>query len=950
MNIDCPFRTTTILLGLLAVPALRYDAPMRDSSKSAPPNPFSLAPADSGCCDSSDCCSPVVDRRSFFRLAGVSATVAAVFQPASAQVNQPQTASASGSTQTIMADPTWPTLRHYDAEHIDRVAMPLGGVGAGSISLKGNGALRDWEVANRPAKGFTPQVSGGAPFFALWCDNGERKETRVLEGPLPLEAYEGSHGSQDPTHQLPRFEKADFYAAWPLGRLELSDPGSALSVSLRAFSPFIPTDAESSGFPVVSLRYRITNRSSKAMRVSVCGTLPNFIGMDGWETERDWKGARYPTGAKQNRNTWRSTDGLGGVFLDSTGVDPKAEAWGNLALCLIDPVAPSYRLHWTRDQWGGAILDFWDDLLADGRLDDRPDHQENAPVASVAAEPRELEPGASTEFSFLVAWHFPNRYCWNVPEEKRTDEDRIGNYYTTPATDAWEAARKVASQFASLEKRTVRFVSEFLQSSLPAVVKEAALFNASTLVTQTSFRTPDGIFYGWEGTADSKGCCHGSCTHVWNYEQTTAFLFGDIAWSMREVEFGHATDSAGLMSFRVHLPLQRAQQFGRAAADGQMGCIMKVYRDWHLSGNDAALRQLWPAVRRSLEFCWIPGGWDANKDGVMEGAQHNTMDVEYYGPNPQMGFWYLGALRATEEMARYLGESEFAATCYSLYEGGRSWMDQHLFNGEYYIQIVQPPTDASQVSPKLLVGMGAKDPTHPEFQLAAGCLVDQLVGQYMAHLCGLGYLADPKHIEATLRAILKYNYRETLDGHFNSMRSFALGNEKVLLMASYPKDRPSQPFPYWSEVMTGFEYTAAVGMLQEGMTSEGLACIENIRDRYDGRKRSPFDEAECGHHYARAMAAWAAIPALTGFHYSAVTHTMKFAAKNGRHFWSTGYAYGACRISLDGKWARVQLTVTEGTVGLRLLQLKGYGDGELPTMHMLREGANVELDVPLLVG
>ena len=104
----------------------------------------------------------------------------------------------------------------------------------------------------------------------------------------------------------------------------------------------------------------------------------------------------------------------------------------------------------------------------------------------------------------------------------------------------------------------------------------------------------------------------------------------------------------------------------------------------------------------------------------MEGCQHNTMDVEYFGPNPQMEGWYLGALRAAEEMARYLGEAEFAATCRDLFERGRAWTDAHLFNGEYYEHEVRPVKDAAEIDPGLLVGMGARDLSDPDYQLGAG--------------------------------------------------------------------------------------------------------------------------------------------------------------------------------------------------------------------------------------
>ena len=359
-----------------------------------------------------------------------------------------------------------------------------------------------------------------------------------------------------------------------------------------------------------------------------------------------------------------------------------------------------------------------------------------------------------------------------------------------------------------LEETTVRFVQSFCDSDLPSVVKEAALFNLAHLRTQTCFRTEDGRFFGFEGCHDQAGCCHGSCTHVWNYEQATAFLFADLAASMRDTEFRHATSDDGLMSFRVNLPLQGARDYGLAAADGQMGCLMKLYRDWQLSGDDAMLRALWPKARRALEFCWIDGGWDADQDGVMEGCQHNTMDVEYYGPNPQMGTWYLGALRAGEEMARYLGEQAFAKRCRELFERGSQWLDAHLFNDEYYEHEIRPP----QVSPAagLARGLGATNLQEPELQLGSGCLVDQLVGQFMAHVCGLGYLLNREHVKTTLRSIVKYNFRQGSHDHFNNMRSYVLGDESALLMATYPRgNRPQQPFPYYSEVMTGFEYAAA---------------------------------------------------------------------------------------------------------------------------------------------
>jgi hypothetical protein len=333
-------------------------------------------------------------------------------------------------------------------------------------------------------------------------------------------------------------------------------------------------------------------------------------------------------------------------------------------------------------------------------------------------------------------------------------------------------------------------------------------------------------------------------------------------------------------------------------------------------------------------------------DGVMEGCQHNTMDVEYYGPNPQMEAWYLGALRACEEMARYLGETAFADTCHRLFKRGRDWTDEHLFNGEYYEHEIRPPAGEESVAPGLRLGAGATDLADPAYQLGAGCLVDQLVGQFMAHILGLGYLLDQEHVYKTLASIYRYNFQPNFYRHFNNMRSYVLNEESGLLMSTYPLGRrPKKPFPYATEVMTGFEYTAAVGMLYEGQIRAGLKCITAIRRRYDGRKRSPFDEAECGHHYARAMASWAAVPALTGFLYSAVTNTMTFAATPGRHFWSTGYAWGVCTIRTAGRGMKVQLEVLGGQVRLAKFELAGLGEASLPKPRTMAAGQSVSLNV-----
>ena len=833
----------------------------------------------------------------------------------------------------------WPVLTHYDQDHLSRIALPLGGIGTGTVSLGGRGNLHDWEIMNGPAKGFSPDNC----FFALYAKPaGGEAVARCLEGPIPVESYQGQSGCVAPSHGYPRFRNCSFDAAYPFGQIHLSDPDVPVNVTLKAFNPLIPADADGSGIPMAVLRFKLTNTTNKNVKAAVCGSLPNLVGSSGTAIQGNGTSLVTTERGGKKINRYRESGRLRGVVMTNKGLSPKAASWGTVALSTTSPGNVTYRTGWTDRGWNHYRWQFWQDLLEDGALDNPPPKQRDQRMASVNIQVS-LPPRGSKEVEFLLTWHFPNRTGWNSKtDDNDVPEVPVGNYYTEQYKDAWDVAAKTRPQLAKLEAKTVEFVESFCSADLPQVIKEAALNNLSTLRSQTVFRTPDGRLYGWEGCSDCNGCCHGSCTHVWNYEQSTAFLFGELAQTMREVEFMHAVADNGKMSFRVELPIANEKGQGKAAADGQMGCLMKLYRDWQLSGDDEALKAMWPKAKAALAFCWVEGGWDADQDGVMEGCQHNTMDVEYYGPNPQMTGWYLGALRAAEEMAAYLGDDAFAEKCRALFKSGSAWMDTHLFNGDYYEHEIRLPGKKTVIADGLAVG----NPRTKDWQLGGACLVDQLVGQYMSHVCGLGYLHNRTKVRKTLKSIHAFNFKKSMHDHMNCMRTYSLQEESATLMASYPYGkRPDKPFPYFTEVMTGFEYTAAIGMLYEGQTRIGMELIQAIRDRYDGRKRSPFNEAECGHHYARAMAAWAAMLALTGFQYSAVEKTMTFAAKPGRHFWSTGYAWGTCSLKEAAKSYKVELNVQHGRVAIQTLKLAGQGETALPKARTLRAGQALKIKV-----
>jgi len=809
----------------------------------------------------------------------------------------------------------WPILKKYDSQSLYRISMPIGGIGTGCVGLGGRGELRDWEIMNVPSEEhFKDGECNNTPYFSMWYKpQGENAKTIMLAG-MPYEyEYLSSDGNPFNNHGIPRFEKAEFASAYPFGQVFFKDNSVPLQVTMKAFNPLIPADAEASGQPIAVISYEVKNKTSKPIEVSVCSFMPNFIGNDG--TVRRFGFKKYnAVGEYENRNEFRSENGISGIFQYSEKVNKKSPAWGTVAITTCEKGEISHRTSFASRTLAQALLDFWDDFSADGKLTQRTVPKIDSTLFtfypcndSALAVKKTISANSTQTFTFYITWNFPNRTDWVITPSTK-DKKIVGNWYSQKYSDAWDVAQKVIPQIPEQEKRSLDFVNALLSSDYPDAVKEAALFNLAVLRTQTVFRIPSGHLMGWEGLFQNNGSCYGSCTHVWNYEVSTAYLFGELAKTMRDVEFNYALDKDGKMSFRKRLPLS-AEDDGLVAADGQLGCIMKFYRDYQFSGDKNFLKSNWDKVKLAMQYAWTPSSWDADADGVMEGKQHNTMDCDYYGPNPQMQFWYMGALASAEKMAEDMGDADFAKKCRDILKKASAYTDKELFNGEYYEhKIISHKTGK-------FIDEDTPDDEIPVFQLGKGCLVDQLVGQYMAHLCGLGNLASKDNARKTFESILKYNRCSDFTKEFNNMRTYVVGKERALKMAEWPKGRLKIPFPYFAEVMSGFEYCAATGMIFEGLRNEGVECIKDIRDRFNGLKRNPFSEPECGRYYARPMAAWSAIPALDGFTYS--KGVMKFSNRNGKHFWSNGYAFGNCEISAH----KVSLSVVGGKLNLKTLKI-----------------------------
>jgi non-lysosomal glucosylceramidase len=800
------------------------------------------------------------------------------------------------------------------------VAFPLGGIGTGNVSVGARGELRDWEIFNRPAKGNHLPYS----FFAIRAQpEGQKAVTKVLESRInPPHTGATGYPAVD-LAGLPRLESSILEGKYPFVTVEFEDSRLPVNVLLEAFTPFIPLNSDDSGIPGAVIRYSVKNISPSTTEVSIAGSLPNPVGFEGYDHHQNLKLI------KNVENVFKKEEGLTGLFFTTDLLSPKHLLYGSMAL-LTTAEQVTVKPSWLKGGWWDGVHDFWSDFSEDGLLETQSVF--DTPLSNLYSATKmevgslcindSLQPGETKVFEFILSWYFPNRPDnWYALEDLKKLFDNATmefilkeaglnlsarvekNYYGKIFQDAWGAGKYLAVNLERLEGKSRGFTETLFGSTLPPTVIEALANNIPVIRSTTCFRLENGSFLAFEGSYDDMGACPGNCTHVWNYAQTMAFLFPDLEHSMRHTEFALETEKDGKMNFRsMRVFDQEAKALNPfPAVDGQLGCLIRLYRDWKLSGDETLLRPLWEKAASALDFAF--GFWDPDGDFVLEAQQHNTYDIDFYGPNSHSSSIFYGALKAGLEMAEYLNDKDHTEKYRQAWEQGSQRMDRLLWNGEYYIQQLN-------------------DINSYRYQYGNGCLSDQILGQFLAHVAGLGYILPQGHVKKALSSIYRYNYQTSFFDHQNVQRTFVLNDEKGLVLCSWPKGgRPRLPFVYADEVWTGVEYQVAANLIWEGFLEKGLELVKAVRERHDGYRRNPWNEVECGHHYARSLSSWALLLAISGFQYDLVKGEISFTPVYQKEdfstFWSTAKAWGIYRqkIDKDSGDRQWEVKVLYGTLG-----------------------------------
>ncbi len=853
------------------------------------------------------------NRRSFLKKVTVSGFGAAVM-PA-AMLTQNPTKDQDFSFRVI--DKKQPASRKYNdsytGDNLNKLAFPIGGIGAGMFCIEGTGAFSHLSVRHKPEIFHEPGI------FAALMVKGLTNGARVLEGPVPNWKKFGQagsgNGSAGSIFGLPRFHQATFVTRFPFATIQLEDNHLPLTVNIRAWSPFIPTNADQSSFPVGAVEYTIKNTGKQNLESVFSFNSRNFM--------------------QQSRQKGTIKKIENGFVLSQEGTTEKPFLQGDFAIFTDDNNTVTDHC-WFRGGWWDPLTMAWNNIKS-GLIHQVDPVEGDAPGASLFV-PLSLLAGEEKTVRVMMAWYVPDSNLRIGKESEESGEacnpvtgccftssdlginnlidyDSSSNYkpwYSSRFKDVYEVAAYWKQEYPNLFKHSTLFADAFYASTLPPEVTEAVAANLTIIKSPTVLRQYDGRLWSFEGCGDNSGCCHGSCTHVWNYAQAIPHLFPDLERSLRHTEFCESQNKEGHQMFRSNLPIRPVKHDFYAAADGQLGGIMKVYREWRIYGDKNWLRKMFPLVKKSLDYCIAT--WDPRHKGILEEPHHNTYDIEFWGPDGMCTSFYLGALNAIIKMGKFLKKD--VSSYETLYSKGKKYMETELFNGEYFIQQIKyknlnaaDPVKESQRSLSVSGSYSSEalqllQKEGPKYQYGTGCLSDGVLGSWIALMCGLDNPIDQEKTKDHLRSVHQYNVRTDLSEHANPQRpSYALGEEGGLLLCTWPKGgKLSLPFVYSDEVWTGIEYQVASHLMITGQVKEGLEIVRLCRSRYDGRIRNPFNEYECGHWYARAMSSYGLLQALTGVRFDAVENVLYIDSKIGdfTSFISTASGFGIVGLK-DGR-------------------------------------------------
>lgn len=764
-------------------------------------------------------------------------------------------------------------MKEYTKKKLNDIAYPIGGIGTGNFALCGNGLFMGPDFRAKPNN----ENYCGNCFVVKAEKDGDVVDWRVLcgdnEKDLTGSVY-GAYGWGDsvPYAGFKHFRECIFSAKFPFAHILFSDEDFPGAVNLRCYNPFIPSNEKDSGIPTGIFKITLKNTTKDKLKYTVAFIISALDGNKGRHVFERKNDLSYFT------------------IFNQYGVRSKKHE----EIIALTDNDDTHCQHYLKRSSGfyDRKTTFMNDFSASGAIKDRVYEDDDFYDGGILTASVEVEPNESKDINFYFCWYV-SHFTPDWEEKKKTLRFGYARYFRS----AKQVADYCFIHRKRLEKETKLFSDALFSSDLPEVVLNAINRNLCILKSSTFITLYDGSLWGWEGQGKNAGLCWGNCQHVYNYQYAIPLLFPRLAKGMRDNDMRYCLENGELLHCR--LPITKDRYNGdKGVVDATMGSVFNCYREWLLSGDTEWLKDKWHDIKKIIEYTWSDKNkerWDTDKSGVITGSQFNTLDIEIFGANSWLTGMYHLALRCGAKMAEAVGDVSAAEEYMRIYKKGKKLLDERTFNGEYYVQdvdigsceVLKPFFSAPEDS-----NFWDKENQQIKYQIADGCGIDQVLAGWHADLLDVHDVFVKEHRKSALNAIYKYNFL-SMRKHNNPCRVFALDDEKGTVMVSFPKGKPAIPIPYSEECMTGFEYAVAENMLQCGMEDKALELTQAIDERYDGEKRNPFAEVECGVSYARAMSCYGYLPIYSGFKFNLPNRELGFIPlKAGRYFWSVQDAWG----------------------------------------------------------
>jgi non-lysosomal glucosylceramidase len=710
-----------------------------------------------------------------------------------------------------------------EAEHVDDgywQGAPVGGFGAGTFSRSYRGDFVRWHIKGGVHK--YESVVGNQ--FAMFqkVDGDTTGVARVLMNGHPKNGALSAWQCDYPVGA------GDYYALYPKSWFDYRWDKFPAHVVLEQFSPILPNNYKETSYPVAVYRWHAENPTNRRVTVAVMLTWENMVGW--FRTYRrdlsdDMNEGNFD---HMKSESLGSNQTMQGIVLDRNHVGKITEDWdGQFAIASVaEPgVELTYQTTFNPDGTGEEI---WKPFAHDGKLANSDDcwTSSGERLGAAIALRFTLEPGEKKIVPMVIAWDLPVVEFGSGRKWYR----RYTDYYGTSGLNAWTIAKDALKNASAWSAEIDAWQAPFVNDESKPLWYRGMLFNELYPLAD------GGTFWGRPIDASPRQAPTYSFMECFDYpfyETLDVRFYGSMPlvkfWpdiekgvmkqiadtvpeeSRERMEWVWKTQETGMPQYRIRKakgavphdlgaptedPFKQINQFSWQDTNGWKDLnpkfVLLIYRDFVLSGaNDIAfLKYTWPAVRESITYL---EQFDTDGDGIPENQGYPDQTYDEWvvrGESAYSGGLWLGALRAAQEMAKKLGDTEAANHYHELFLKSQASYIKKLWNGEYFrYDTLSDYKDNIQA--------------------------DQLAGQWYANLTGLGDLVPMQMQRSALEKIFDYNVMKFADGNMGAVNGISADGKLIML-----KDNQQV-----REVWTGTTMGVAGLMLSDGMTDQAYRTL-----------------------------------------------------------------------------------------------------------------------------